>query len=173
MRHTWVRCACQASAVSSCARGSPQRWLGMTNRSRRLNAACIACNAQKVYARRSTVLSGRTTRRHQAGVTMRNGASCIGGRWHALEALQELPGCQHGAATLCRVWGQCLQQQRQELADHAVAAEQRFGCLVVLRWSSQCADGRYRLLDPLARPPRKNLLAHGAIGLGLVEHDAD
>ena len=38
---------------------------------------------------------------------------------------------------------------RQELPDHAVAAEQCFGCLRVLRWSSQCANRRDCLLDPL------------------------
>jgi hypothetical protein len=88
-------------------------------------------------------------------------------RWcrHALEPLQELPGCQNRAATLRRVWGQRLQSQWQELADHAVAVEQRFGCLAVLRWSSQFANGRDCLFDPCAWPTPEDLPAHGVPGL--------
>jgi hypothetical protein len=95
-------------------------------RSRRLNAANIACSTQKVYARRLMLLSARTTRRRQAGVTMRSGASCMGGVAIRSISAQELPGCQHSSATIGRVWSDGLQQQRDELADRAVAAEQVF-----------------------------------------------
>jgi hypothetical protein len=85
--------------------------------------------------------------------------------------MQEFPGRQHRPAATRGVQGNGLQQQRQELTDCAIATEQRFGCLAILRRPSECADGRHRLRNPLQRPTRENLTADRVIGRGLIKHD--
>ena len=88
----------------------------------------------------------------------------------SLDPTQKLLGTQHCSATGGGVRSDRLQQQRQELADHAVAAQHGFGRLPILGWPSRVTDDCYCLLDPLARYMLEDLAPQHLIRPRGVEH---
>jgi multidrug efflux pump subunit AcrA (membrane-fusion protein) len=93
-------------------------------------------------------------------------------RWcrYVLNATQELPGRQHGSATAGRMRSDGLQQQRYKLADQAVAAQQRFGRVLVLGRPSEFTNRCHGMLDTLARQLAEDLAAQGLIRMDQVEY---